>query len=70
MRVGHPQVEVLAHKEIGGFVSHCGWNSIVESLWDGVSVAAWPIYAEQLINAFQMVRDLGLAVELKLDYRH
>ncbi|GLT54409.1 hypothetical protein SLA2020_276100 [Shorea laevis] len=64
-----PQVEVLAHKAIGGFVSHCGWNSILESLWHGVPIAAWPIYAEQQINAFQMVRDLGLAVELKLDYR-
>jgi hypothetical protein len=64
-----PQVEVLAHKAIGGFVSHCGWNSILESLWHGVPIAAWPIYAEQQINAFQMVRNLGLAVELKLDYR-
>jgi hypothetical protein len=64
-----PQVEVLAHKAIGGFVSHCGWNSILESLWHGVPIAAWPIYAEQQINAFQMVRDLGLAVELKLNYR-
>jgi hypothetical protein len=64
-----PQVEVLAHKAIGGFVSHCGWNSILESLWHGVPIATWPVYAEQQINAFQMVRDLGLAVELKLDYR-
>nr|QHU23669.1 UDP-glycosyltransferase [Morella rubra] len=65
-----PQVEVLAHKAVGAFVSHCGWNSILESLWHGVPIAAWPIYAEQKINAFQMVRDLGLAVELKLDCRY
>ncbi|KAG2715932.1 hypothetical protein I3760_03G102000 [Carya illinoinensis] len=64
-----PQVEVLAHVAIGGFVSHCGWNSILESLWHGVPIATWPIYAEQQTNAFQMVKDLGLAVELKLDYR-
>ncbi|KAF5480442.1 hypothetical protein F2P56_001191 [Juglans regia] len=64
-----PQVEVLAHKAIGGFVSHCGWNSILESLWHGVPIATWPLYAEQQTNAFQMVRDLGLAVELKIDYR-
>ncbi|XP_042970898.1 anthocyanidin 3-O-glucosyltransferase 2-like isoform X2 [Carya illinoinensis] len=64
-----PQVEVLAHKAIGGFVSHCGWNSILESLWHGVPIATWPLYAEQQTNAFQMVRDLGLAVELKMDYR-
>nr|QBQ64831.1 UDP-glycosyltransferase [Cyclocarya paliurus] len=64
-----PQAEVLAHVAIGGFVSHCGWNSILESLWHGVPIATWPIYAEQQTNAFQMVKDLGLAVELKLDYR-
>jgi len=42
-----PQVEVLAHKAIGGFVSHCGWNSILESVWFGVPILTWPIYAEQ-----------------------
>ena len=59
-----PQAEVLGHKAIGGFVSHCGWNSILESLWFGVPIVTWPIYAEQQINAFQMARDLGLGVEL------
>lgn len=64
-----PQVEVLAHPAIGGFVSHCGWNSCLESLWYGVPIATWPLYAEQQTNAFQLVHELGLAVELKLDYR-
>ncbi|TKY56457.1 UDP-glycosyltransferase 71C3 [Spatholobus suberectus] len=64
-----PQVEVLAHKAIGGFVSHCGWNSILESLWFGIPILTWPIYAEQQLNAFIMVREFGLAVELRLDYR-
>ncbi|CBI23921.3 unnamed protein product, partial [Vitis vinifera] len=59
---------VLAHPAIGGFVSHCGWNSILESIWYGVPIAAWPMYAEQQINAFQMVKDLGLVVEIKIDY--
>lgn len=64
-----PQVEVLAHKAIGGFVSHCGWNSILESLWYGVPIVTWPMYAEQQLNAFLMVKELGLAVEMRLDYR-
>lgn len=64
-----PQKEVLGHRSIGGFVSHCGWNSILESVWFGVPMVTWPIYAEQQTNAFQMVRDLGLAVEMRLDYR-
>jgi len=64
-----PQVAVLSHKAVGGFVSHCGWNSTLESLWSGVPMATWPIYAEQQMNAFQLVRELGLAIEIKLDYR-
>ncbi|XP_071907770.1 UDP-glycosyltransferase 71A15-like [Coffea arabica] len=64
-----PQVEVLAHEAVGGFVSHCGWNSTLESLWNGVPIAAWPVYAEQQPNAFQLVNELKLAVELKSDYR-
>ncbi|KAJ0717090.1 putative flavonol 3-O-glucosyltransferase [Helianthus annuus] len=63
-----PQVAVLAHDAVGGFVSHCGWNSLLESLWFGVPSATWPMYAEQQMNAFEMVVDLGLAVEIKLDY--
>ncbi|TYJ02861.1 hypothetical protein E1A91_A13G258500v1 [Gossypium mustelinum] len=63
-----PQVEILAHKAIGGFVSHCGWNSILESLWFGVPMVTWPMYAEQKLNAFKMVKELELAVELRLDY--
>ncbi|EOA28991.1 hypothetical protein CARUB_v10025242mg [Capsella rubella] len=64
-----PQVEILAHKAVGGFMSHCGWNSTVESLWFGVPIVTWPMYAEQQLNAFLMVKELKLAVEMKLDYR-
>ncbi|KAF6136571.1 hypothetical protein GIB67_016027 [Kingdonia uniflora] len=63
-----PQVSLLAHKAIGGFVSHCGWNSILESLWYGVPILTWPLYAEQTLNAFALVKDLGLAVELRVNY--
>ncbi|KAK9678198.1 hypothetical protein RND81_11G195100 [Saponaria officinalis] len=64
-----PQVEVLAHPAIGGFVSHCGWNSTLESLWFGVPMATWPMYAEQQLNAFELVKELGLAVEIRMDYK-
>ncbi|KAF8364707.1 hypothetical protein HHK36_033317 [Tetracentron sinense] len=60
-----PQVAVLAHHAIGGFVSHCGWNSVLESLWFGVPIAVWPLYAEQKLNAFELVKELGLAVEIR-----
>ncbi|KAB5551495.1 hypothetical protein DKX38_008806 [Salix brachista] len=64
-----PQVDVLAHPSIKEFISHCGWNSILESVWFGVPVATWPMYAEQQFNAFEVVIELGLAVEIKMDYR-
>ncbi|XP_060670647.1 anthocyanidin 3-O-glucosyltransferase 2-like [Ziziphus jujuba] len=64
-----PQVDILSHPAIGGFVSHCGWNSILESLWFGVPMATWPLYAEQQFNAFEIVKEMKLGVEIKLDYR-
>ena len=62
-----PQMDILSHHAIGGFISHCGWNSILESIWYGVPIATWPMDAEQQLNAFQMVRELGIAIEIKLD---
>ncbi|CAN6999812.1 unnamed protein product [Brassica rapa subsp. trilocularis] len=64
-----PQTAVLESHAIGGFVTHCGWNSILESVWFGIPTAAWPIFAEQQFNAFQMVEKLGLAVDIKKEYR-
>ncbi|XP_017984968.1 PREDICTED: anthocyanidin 3-O-glucosyltransferase 6 [Theobroma cacao] len=63
-----PQVAILGHPAIGGFVSHCGWNSTLESIWFGVPMATWPLYAEQQLNAFQMVMELGLGVEITWTY--
>ncbi|KAL5698518.1 hydroquinone glucosyltransferase [Ranunculus cassubicifolius] len=60
-----PQVDVLAHKATGAFVSHCGWNSTLESIWFRVPLLTWPLDAEQKMNAFQLVKDLGLGVQLK-----
>ncbi|CAI9103309.1 OLC1v1001768C1 [Oldenlandia corymbosa var. corymbosa] len=65
-----PQAAILSHPAVGGFVSHCGWNSTLESIWFGVPVATWPLYAEQQLNAFLLVKDLEMAVEIKMDYRH
>ncbi|KAK7320242.1 hypothetical protein VNO77_29549 [Canavalia gladiata] len=64
-----PQAQILAHPATAGFVSHCGWNSTLESVYYGVPVATWPLYAEQQMNAFELVCELKMAVEIALDYR-
>jgi hydroquinone glucosyltransferase len=46
-----PQVRVLSHPATAAFVSHCGWNSTLESMVAGVPMVAWPLHAEQRMNA-------------------
>ncbi|KAK9156176.1 hypothetical protein Sjap_003656 [Stephania japonica] len=60
-----PQVRVLGHVATGCFVTHCGWNSSLESVWFGVPMLTWPLYAEQKLNAFEVVRELGLGIEMR-----
>lgn len=57
-----PQDEILPHRSIGAFVCHCGWNSTLESIVNGVPIIAWPLYAEQKMNATMLVNNLGIAV--------
>jgi hypothetical protein len=57
-----PQVEILSHRSIGGFLSHCGWSSALESLTKGVPIIAWPLYAEQWMNATLLTEEIGVAV--------
>ncbi|KQK16104.1 UDP-glycosyltransferase 88B1 [Brachypodium distachyon] len=62
-----PQKEILAHAAVGGFVTHGGWNSVLESLWFGVPMVPWPLYAEQHFNAFTLVAYMGVAVAMEVD---
>ncbi|KAJ4756963.1 Glycosyltransferase [Rhynchospora pubera] len=57
-----PQVKVLAHMATGGFLSHCGWNSTLESVSQGVPMITWPLYAEQRMNALMLVDGVGIAL--------
>ncbi|GMJ07935.1 hypothetical protein like AT2G18570 [Hibiscus trionum] len=60
-----PQVEILRHQSVGGFLSHCGWNSILESIANGVALIAWPLYAEQKMNGALLAEELRIAVRPK-----
>ncbi|KAI8538023.1 hypothetical protein RHMOL_Rhmol09G0068400 [Rhododendron molle] len=52
-----PQVEILGHPSTGGFMSHCGRNSCLESITMGMPMAAWPMHSDQPKNAF-LVTDI------------
>ncbi|RCV13155.1 hypothetical protein SETIT_2G324700v2 [Setaria italica] len=62
-----PQKDIIAHPAVSGFVTHCGWNSVLESLWNGVPLAPWPLFAEQHLKAFELVSVMGVAVAMEVD---
>jgi len=45
-----PQVLILDHEAVGGFVTHCGWNSALEGISAGLPMVTWPVFAEQFYN--------------------
>ncbi|XP_030533196.2 UDP-glycosyltransferase 88B1-like [Rhodamnia argentea] len=57
-----PQVAVLSHPSVGGFVTHCGWNSVLEAVCTGVPMLAWPLYAEQRHNRVLLVQEMRIAL--------
>ncbi|KAK9141472.1 hypothetical protein Syun_010872 [Stephania yunnanensis] len=59
-----PQVEILGHPSIGGFVSHCGWSSVMEGIKFGIPIVATPMHLDQPVNA-KLVVEVGVGMEVE-----
>ncbi|XP_062117760.1 zeatin O-glucosyltransferase-like [Humulus lupulus] len=60
-----PQLEILGHSSTGGFLSHCGWNSCVESITMGVPIGAWPMHSDQPRNAVLVTKLLRIGTVIR-----
>ncbi|KAL2924263.1 Abscisate beta-glucosyltransferase [Bienertia sinuspersici] len=59
-----PQTTILKHEAIGGFLTHCGWNSILEGICGGVPLITWPMFADQFYNEKLVTQVLKIGVEV------
>ncbi|OAY78282.1 7-deoxyloganetin glucosyltransferase-like [Ananas comosus] len=63
------QEQVLAHPAVGGFLSHCGWNSTLESIYEGVPMICWPFFSEQPTNCRYLCTEWGMGMEIGSDVK-
>ncbi|KAK9742632.1 hypothetical protein RND81_03G187000 [Saponaria officinalis] len=61
------QETVLRHPSIGAFLTHCGWNSTVDTVCGGVPVLCWPFFAEQQTNCWFSCNKWGIGMEIDSD---
>ncbi|KAI3925567.1 hypothetical protein MKW98_001421 [Papaver atlanticum] len=62
------QLRVLCHSSIGGFLTHCGWNSVMESLYAGVPMLTFPISFDQIPNRKLIVDDLKVGMKVTKEF--
>jgi len=63
-----PQLLILSHPSVGGFLSHCGWNSTMEAIGRGIPILAWPIRGDQDYNAKLIVKHLKVGCMISDDF--
>ncbi|KAI3798821.1 hypothetical protein L1987_34100 [Smallanthus sonchifolius] len=59
-----PQEKVLNHPSVGGFLTHSGWNSTLESIASGVPMICWPFFADQQTNCWCSCNKWGIGMEI------
>ncbi|KAL6964267.1 7-deoxyloganetin glucosyltransferase [Sarracenia purpurea var. burkii] len=64
-----PQEEVLNHPAVAGFLTHSGWNSMMETVCGGVPVICWPFFAEQQTNCWCSCTEWGIGLEIDNDVK-
>ncbi|KAI3921630.1 hypothetical protein MKW92_018829 [Papaver armeniacum] len=62
-----PQMLILDHPAVGGFMTHCGWNSILEGLSAGVPMITWPVFAEQFHNEIFVTQVLKIGIRVGVE---
>eukprot|EP00250_Pteridium_aquilinum_P010924 c19718_g1_i1 orf=221-1981(-) len=64
-----PQLQVLSHPSVGGFITHCGWNSVMESVSMGVPMICWADSGERMSNQRFVVEFWKCGVHMVADNR-
>lgn len=59
------QLNVLSNPAVGGFLTHCGWNSVLESVWCGVPMICFPSIYDQPTNRKLVVDDWKVGINLR-----